>query len=356
MVASGRDHPVHIYERDADLVESVARWVHDGLVHDDVILLIATPEHVAAVEREVASLGGDLTGFRERHVVLDVDAVRHDLVVDGHADANRFAELVGRVVTGAREQRRRVRAFGELVAVLWHEQQVAAALELETMWDAMARHADLAILCAYPSSVLADADVRDVHLMCRAHSSVTHVGTYDTGPYAAGPAGDTALLGGMHRRDDSVGARPGSSDGPDESDRSGGWGGSLVRRSPVYLPVSQSVPAARRWLRAVLAEADALECSDDAALVVSELATNAVVHATSPFRVLLDLSAGRLRVSVEDAEDQLFEPRAPQVDDVGGRGSLIIESLAEHWGCDQLTGGKVVWADLRSGAVLTPAH
>jgi anti-sigma regulatory factor (Ser/Thr protein kinase) len=85
----------------------------------------------------------------------------------------------------------------------------------------------------------------------------------------------------------------------------------------------------------------------DAQLVVSELVTNAVVHAKSVFAVGIRREDSALRISVRDGN-----PLPPTVRDAGpaagfGRGMRLIDTLSSGWGVDPADGGKVVWAELR---------
>ncbi len=91
-----------------------------------------------------------------------------------------------------------------------------------------------------------------------------------------------------------------------------------------------------------------LEATLDAALlVISELVTNAVVHARSPVTVRLRLRPDRLLVEVEDEDSQL--PVLQQHSDwdaLGGRGLMLVDALAARWGSQPCPFGKVVWAEL----------
>ncbi len=71
--------------------------------------------------------------------------------------------------------------------------------------------------------------------------------------------------------------------------------------SRVYLPVAESVPAARHFVVNVLHAWGLGALDADAAIVASELATNAVRHADSPFRATLDRQSDGVRIGVEDA-------------------------------------------------------
>ncbi|MEU4351679.1 ATP-binding protein [Streptomyces sp. NPDC023838] len=95
------------------------------------------------------------------------------------------------------------------------------------------------------------------------------------------------------------------------------------------------------------------EASDAAALVVAELAANAVLHGRVPGRDFeLRLVLGTvLRIEVTDTRTEGL-PRRPEVagDAEGGRGLLLVEALAKAWGVDERPPGKTVWAELDLGA------
>ena len=86
------------------------------------------------------------------------------------------------------------------------------------------------------------------------------------------------------------------------------------------------------------------ELADSLALVTSELASNAVLHARTPFVVRVGTVDGHVRVSVFDHSARLPERRPHGPDSVTGRGLAIIESLADVWGVEVVDGGKWVWA------------
>lgn len=116
--------------------------------------------------------------------------------------------------------------------------------------------------------------------------------------------------------------------------------------------VTASVPAARRFVRETLTAWQLGTLVEQAALVVSELATNAVLHARSELVVRLATDgSGGLRVEVLDGSANVPHPRSYGEASTTGRGLGIVRDLARAWGVDEQPGrdGKVVWAEL-SGA------
>lgn len=85
-----------------------------------------------------------------------------------------------------------------------------------------------------------------------------------------------------------------------------------------------------------------------AALLTSELATNAVVHAARPFEVWVQAEPGCLRVEVRNDEPELLlQMKAPDpTDPRGGRGLRIVETFAQRWGAESSRDKKVVWFEL----------
>lgn len=112
-----------------------------------------------------------------------------------------------------------------------------------------------------------------------------------------------------------------------------------------------SVPSARDFVRRTLAAWDVAP-DDEALLVVTELAGNAVVHAGSAYDVRLSLSAaGVLRVEVADRGDGTPEPQPFSATREHGRGVVLVSALATSWGIETDGrpgggGGKVTWAEL----------
>lgn len=114
----------------------------------------------------------------------------------------------------------------------------------------------------------------------------------------------------------------------------------------IFPAEARSVAAARDFVRKMLREWDATDMADSAALLVSELLTNAVVHTGTDARLDLRLDSNALRIEVEDrhpGRTLAMEAPLPHEDSESGRGLLITTALASSWGVEYTTGAKRVW-------------
>jgi anti-sigma regulatory factor (Ser/Thr protein kinase) len=114
----------------------------------------------------------------------------------------------------------------------------------------------------------------------------------------------------------------------------------------VLIAVPEAVSAARRFVTDALPASTERDLLDDAELVVSELATNAVRHASSAFRLSIRRDGPSVRVAVEDGDRRSPRERHPSPEEHSGRGVGIVGTLASRWGYDVGDDGKVVWAEL----------
>ena len=90
---------------------------------------------------------------------------------------------------------------------------------------------------------------------------------------------------------------------------------------------------------------------DDVAIVVSELATNAVLHARTEFTLSLAMQDGLVRLEIQDESAGLPVRSTPDELDMNGRGLMLVELLSNEWGTAVGEDGrKCVWASFLVGA------
>ena len=108
---------------------------------------------------------------------------------------------------------------------------------------------------------------------------------------------------------------------------------------------------ARRFAAKVLSSWGCDDLEDAVLLLVSELVTNAVIHAHSDVEVVLRLRPARVRVEIIDAAAEYVQRRDAASEDQSGRGMALTEALTAAWGVDTLVAGKSVWFEVDRGDV-----
>jgi anti-sigma regulatory factor (Ser/Thr protein kinase) len=120
-----------------------------------------------------------------------------------------------------------------------------------------------------------------------------------------------------------------------------------VRQARCSIPADPAqLAAARQFAQARLHEWGIPSLADSTKLVVSELATNAVLHGGSAPELSMKLDGRVLRIEVRDTSAALPRVKPHSETATTGRGMVIVEALSSNWGADTDDGGKVVWCEL----------
>jgi PAS domain S-box-containing protein len=162
---NGSAHIVHFYDNDDALTATVADFLAEGLVSNEPLVVIATQAHREAVLTRLRSKGFDLEYLRRagRFVLLDASGTLSQLMDGGMPDPGRFNAHVGSVIERTRRDNGHatIRAYGEMVDLLWQQGNTVAAIRLEELWNELGGWFAMSLLCAYaagPSYVAIDHD------------------------------------------------------------------------------------------------------------------------------------------------------------------------------------------------------
>jgi anti-sigma regulatory factor (Ser/Thr protein kinase) len=122
----------------------------------------------------------------------------------------------------------------------------------------------------------------------------------------------------------------------------------LIEVRTMLTPHPTSVGAARRFVRDVLMSRQVADgVVDTVELLTSEVVTNAIVHARSGPQLAVEIDGEVIRVAVLDRSPELPVRRLNRLDDVSGRGVVIVEELASAWGVErERNGSKRVWFEV----------
>jgi hypothetical protein len=173
--AGPTDHFVQFYRTDDYLIECLAGYAAEGVWKRDVVVVIATPEHRFALEERLRVKGVDVIGATVgRHLLmLDAEAMLSKFVVGGRPNRDLFNKVIGDLVREATANGRRLRAYGEMVALLWADGNRTGAIELEQLWNDLARQQAFSLFCAYPAACAeTKGDGPSLEHVCAAHSCV----------------------------------------------------------------------------------------------------------------------------------------------------------------------------------------
>jgi anti-sigma regulatory factor (Ser/Thr protein kinase) len=297
-------HVVQFYGSDDDLVSSVGDYLADGINTGEVAVVVATAPHRHAFETALAAAGIDVAAATESggYIVLDAENTMRQFLVSDWPDRRGFDATIGSLIRRASETGRPVRVYGEMVALLWDSGHVNAAIELETLWNELASELTFSLFCAYPTrSVAGDAHLDAFADVCRLHSAVV------------------------------AGSRT---------------PGGTATATRAFASAFDAPRAARHFALETLRAWGDEPLLDDAAVIVTELATNAVLHALSGFTVDISGSPQSVRIAVHDASPMRPELRDASLVATSGRGLGIVAALANQWDVESIDAGKTVWAEL----------
>ena len=166
------EHFVHLYGDEASMLRLLEGYIADGLRAGEAAVVIATPAHLATLDRLLAADGFDLVAARwqGQYLPMDARATLRQFMVSTGPDAAQFEQVMGDVLQRARRNGRRVRAFGEMVALLWADGLPGPTVALEHLWDGFCRRESLPLFCAYPQAAFDDTSARALSDICTAHS------------------------------------------------------------------------------------------------------------------------------------------------------------------------------------------
>lgn len=168
------DHCVQFYQSDTAFLDALEAFVAGGMRQGDAIIVIGTPRHLQDLEARLESNGFDLSAAieRDQYIALDAEATLKCFMINHWPDERLFEQLVGELLGRARKQHRNVRAFGEMVALMWADGHCQATIRLEEMWSKLCENESFSLFCAFPKTGFAENITADIAEICSCHSKV----------------------------------------------------------------------------------------------------------------------------------------------------------------------------------------
>jgi hypothetical protein len=171
---SACEHFVQIYEADDVFMDTLTGFIGGGLSQGDGAVVIGTPAHRRELARRLIAMGIDVNSARidDQFISLDAEQTLQKFMVDGWPDEAGFTEVVRDILGRAGRNGRRVRAFGEMVALMWAKGYCAATVRLEHLWHQLCEKESFALFCAYPRSGFTENPAESIARVCAEHSRV----------------------------------------------------------------------------------------------------------------------------------------------------------------------------------------
>lgn len=174
------EHFVQFYETDLYLVNSVSDYIGSGLSAGDGCIVVATSEHRTGLDVRLQAYGLDITAAKTtgQYLSLDAEETLSKFIVDGSPDRSRFIDVIQPAIARTGKGRR-VRVFGEMVALLWAQGNRTAAIQLEELWNTLHESLDFTLFCAYPIHAFGGESMAEpLSDVCATHSRVIPAESY----------------------------------------------------------------------------------------------------------------------------------------------------------------------------------
>ena len=189
-------HILQTYREESFLVEAVSYFVGEGLVRGEAVILIATPEHESLFVERLTKMGLDVKKAIQRHqlYIMDAKGTLAAFMRDGLPSWDLFERVIGNWVREAQLRYPSVRAYGEMMNILWQDGERAAAGSVESYWNKLSQRQNFSLLCAYAIDPL-NAEFYDGSLqsICKCHTHFIPYENYAGIEEAVGAVGQRIL-------------------------------------------------------------------------------------------------------------------------------------------------------------------
>lgn len=172
------EHSVQVYEDEASFLDTLEAFAIAGFRNNDAIIVIATPAHRAALAQRLERSGINVAraATEGQYIVRDAHACLARFMFDGWPAESRFHAMVEELIARGREKHPTVRAFGEMVALLWEEKLYRATMRLEHMWTDLCRRESFPLFCAYPKASFDSGELAACREVQHAHDRSIPIG------------------------------------------------------------------------------------------------------------------------------------------------------------------------------------
>lgn len=173
---ASHDHHLLFCSSDAILVAAFSRFIAGALGRGNTVIVLVTEAHDRSLKRSLQASHVDLALAirQERYVSVSITELLAKVMVNGCPDPTRFLNAAEELLTEAARRaggRAEIAACGECSPTVWANGNVEGAIQLEQLWDDVAKSRKMDILCAYPLAAR-DESAPAVRRLCEEHTAV----------------------------------------------------------------------------------------------------------------------------------------------------------------------------------------
>jgi hypothetical protein len=167
-------HVVQLYENDQALLNLLEDFVVGGILANDSVIIIATKKHLSDLAYRMSEHGLNVEQLctNKQYIPLNAEEVLAQFMVNDLPDSSLFVNTISGVFDSIRKDERQVRAFGEMVALLWAQGNTEATIQLEHLWNDFFNKESFSLFCAYPKAIFSEDSSVHLSNICQAHSKL----------------------------------------------------------------------------------------------------------------------------------------------------------------------------------------
>ncbi len=165
------DHFFQLYETEKSFINTLESYIIDGLKNQESVVIIATEPRLKAIEYRLMQNGYDPAQLKESGE-YSAHVAEHTLnrfMKNGWPDEELFNSTILSLLEG---KGRKIRAFGEMVSLLWNQGHHGATVSLENLWQSLCEKDAIKLFCAYPKSGFTQESSKAMISICECHKKM----------------------------------------------------------------------------------------------------------------------------------------------------------------------------------------
>ena len=168
------DHLVQIYDNDKIFLDTLEGFTGSGFLANETVVVIATSQHLEALNDRLFYQGFDLHDLisSNQYIPIDASDLLSAFLVNSRIDEEIFNGFISGLIDRARRRNNKIRAFGEMVAILWERGLHSATIQLEKLWNELHSRSEFTLFCAYPKTGFKQPGDESFNAICKQHAKV----------------------------------------------------------------------------------------------------------------------------------------------------------------------------------------